>query len=229
MATDLNEIKKKVTEDWINAFPQLSVFSQNKIYKVIGSTLCGIELIKLPHTDEYRPHFVVYSLCEKDIKDCLGRPLILYEIYNRKGLQFSIPYVKHSNYFEEAVENMKKRMPISMNKDVTLKELFEMINSRFNDILVKSNSAQQAKLYEFKLNLGLYVGNLEQMQNVILQIQKESKSWNMTMFEIWYGKFDIWFENLKNKVNHREEFLKQIEINKKDKKLGKLKYSELIL
>lgn len=43
MAID-REIKKKVTEDWLNSFSQISAFAQNKLYKIVGSCIIGIEL-----------------------------------------------------------------------------------------------------------------------------------------------------------------------------------------
>ena len=59
---DIKYIKKKISDDWGNAFPQLSKYTQNKYYKILGSLLIGIELIKLPRVEEYSPHFVIYSL-----------------------------------------------------------------------------------------------------------------------------------------------------------------------
>ena len=62
MAENIKDIKKQVAEDWQNAFPQLVKYAQNKYYKILGSVIVGIELIKLPKAEDYRPHFVIYSL-----------------------------------------------------------------------------------------------------------------------------------------------------------------------
>lgn len=226
MAID-KEVKKKVTEEWLNAFPQLSAFAQNKLYKMIGCCVAGIELIKLPHSEEYRPHFVIYSLWQNDVKKCLDAPVLMKQLYNKKGLQFNIPYEKHTTFFNDAVDCFKKQISVSLNGDVTLKSLFEFVDSLFSDMLVKSNSAEQAKLFELKFYTALYTGNQSQVQNVLNQIQQASKNWNLQMFEVWYGKFDTWLQGLQEKVNSREEFLKQIEANKQDKKIAKLKSSEL--
>lgn len=226
MAID-KEIKKKVTEDWLKSFPQLSAYAQNKLYKVVGSCIIGIELIKLPHSEEYRPHFVIYALWKSDVKKCLDAPVLMKQLYNRKGLQFNISYEKHTTYFNDAIECFRKQIPVSLNDDVTLKSLFEFVDSLFGDMLVKSNSAEQAKLFELKFYAALYVGNQIRMQNVLNEIEQSSKSWNMNMFEMWYGKFDLWFKGLQEKASNRDEFLKQIEANKQDKKIAKLHSSEL--
>ena len=223
------EMKKEVAKDWLNAFPQLSAFAQNKLYKVVGSCIMGMELIKSPFAENYSPYFVIYSLWQNDAKTCLAVPVLMRRLKNQKGLQFDIPYEKQTIYFNEAIECFKKQITVSLNEDVTLKSLFEFVDSLFNDIPVKTNSAEQAKLLELKFYAALYVGNQDQMQNVLNQIQFASKRWNVQMFETWYGKFDLWFQGLQEKVNNRNEFLEQIEINKQDKKIAKLRSSELIM
>lgn len=227
MAID-KETKKKITQEWLKAFPQLSAFAQNKLYKKIGCCIVGIELIKSPYSDEYSPYFVVYPLWKSDMKICLDTPFFMKRLKNNKGLQFDIPYEKHTAFFNDAVDCFKKQISVSLNSDVTLKSLFEFVDSLFSDILVKSNSAQQAKLFELKFHTALYTGNQDQVQNVLTQIKQASRYWNMQMFEMLYGLFDTWLEVLQEKVNSREEFLKQIEANKHDKKISQLKSSELI-
>ena len=154
-------------------------------------------------------------------------PFILFPIKNNKGLQFDIPYLKHNTYFNEAIECLKIQVPIVFTENVSLKSLIDLVNSRFNDNLVKSNSAQQAKLFEFIFYSSLFIGNQSQIQSVLNKVEQASKNWKMRMFEIWYGKFDIWLQGLREKVNSPEEFLKQIEANKQDKKIAKLQSSEL--
>lgn len=224
---DIKEIKKKIKEDWIDAFPHLSAFAQNKFYKTVGCFVIGIEAVNIPNIEGYKPHLVLYSLWDEDLKKSLETPYVYQCIVNNKGLQFSTPYIKHRDLFNEAVECFKKQIPFSLNDNVTLKSIFELSSNRFNDILIKSNSAQQAKIFELKFYAALYTGNQAQIENVLSEIQRESKSWNMRMFDTWYGKFESWFQKLQEKVNNREEFLKQININKQEKKISQLKSSEL--
>jgi hypothetical protein len=205
MAID-KEIKKKVTTDWLSVFPELSAFVRNKLYKVVGSCIIGLELIKSPFSEDYSPYFVIYSLWQNDAKTCLVGPVLMKRLKNSKGLQFDIPYEKHSLFFDDAIECFKKQIPVTLNGDVTLKSLFEFIDSLFSDMLVKSNSAQQAKLFELKFYTALYTGSQNQIQHVLKQIEQSSKSWNMQMFETWYGKFDLWLKGLQEKVTNREAF-----------------------
>lgn len=226
MSEDIKDIKKRIAEEWLNSIPQLSAFAQNKFYKVVGCLIIGVEAVNIPNIEGYKPHFVVYPLWKDDVKKCLDTPFLYLCLENKKGLQFSIPYLKHSAYFDEAIECLKKQVPILLTEKVTLKSLFDLVDSRFNDILVKSNSAQQAKLFELKFYSVLYAGNQSQVQSVLNQIQLASKNWNMQMFEMWYGIFDLWLQGLQEKASNREDFIKQIEANKQDKKISKLKCSE---
>ena len=228
MAEDLKVIKKKITEEWLNAIPQLTEFAQNKLYKIVGHAIIGIELVKLPRTESYRPHFVVYPMWKSDLKSCLDSPIILQELYNKKGLQFSIPYDKHSLYFSEVLESARKQILLPFDKDIPLKTIIDLVNVRFNDILIKAHPGKQADLFEFKFLTALYLGNSD-VQNVLEQIQKESKKWNMQLFESWHGAFDKWFQSLQEKVTHRNEFIAQIQSNKQDTKLKKLNQSEMRL
>lgn len=221
-------LKKLVIEDWQKAFPQLTLFSQDKFYKIIGAIVTGIELIKLPRTEEYRPHFVIYPLWKSDIKTCLGSPIILKEFYNRKGLQFSIPYERHSAYFGEVLETVKKQTPISFVGDVSLKELFDIIEqySKTPPLSAAPNSYLQAKLQEAKLEIALYISKSE-AQNVLAQINK--RNWDIGHFAMWNVDINKWLKDLQEKINNQEQLLNQTAINKRDKKLEKLKRSEIIV
>lgn len=227
MAID-KELKKKVTKDWLNAFPKLSAFAQNKLYKIAGPTIIGIELIKLPYSEEYRPHFVIYSLWKNSIKSCLEYSILMQEFYNNKKLQLNLPYEDISSKYKEAQSIVSNSLKISFEGSISLDRFYALIDDVFqNDIAYKVHSGKIASLFELKFYAALYTGNQIQVENVLNQIQQGSKNWNMQMFETWYGKFDTWLNGLQERVNNREEFLNQIAANKKDKKLEILKSSEL--
>jgi hypothetical protein len=41
-------IKKDIAMDWVKEFPQLTAYKHNKLFKIIGPALVGIEMIRLP-------------------------------------------------------------------------------------------------------------------------------------------------------------------------------------
>jgi hypothetical protein len=223
-----NSIKKDILNDWSKEFQGLSPYAQNKLYKVIGPFVTGIEIFKLPRADDYRPYFVCYPLWKSNEKECLDESIIFQEIKNKKELQFNIPYIKHGIFYQEAAECTRKQIPISFDRDESLKNLFEAINNQFSYILVKSSPVQQAKLFEAKIFAALYVNDMALVEKVLGELNKSSKSWAPNLFEWKFGKLEDWLQGLQEKINSRDEFIKQVETNKQDKKISQLKRSELI-
>jgi hypothetical protein len=225
MAID-KEIKKKVIEDWKNAFPQLALYAQDKLYKVVGTTIIGLELIKLPRTEEYRPHFVVYPLWKKDVKTSLDFPFILKEYYNKKGLQYSIPYERHSAFFSDVIESVNKQTPLPFDSNVSLKKIVSVIDdySKTPPLSAAPNSYLQATLQEAKLKTALFIG-IPEAQSVFEQINK--KNWDINHFKACGVDINEWLQSLQVAISSRDEFLKQVEANKQDKKISQLKSSEL--
>jgi len=229
MAID-KEIKKKVTEEWLNAFPQLTLYAQDKLYKVVGSIIIGLELIKLPRTDEYRPHFVIYSLCGNrmghDIKACLAGPILLQQYYNKKGFQYDIPYEKHSIFFDDVLESITKQTPLPFEGNIPLKRIMSILDeySKTPPLSAAPNSYLQASLQEAKLKIALFI-DVTGAQSILEQINK--RNWELNHFKAWGVDVNEWLQSLQTTITHRDEFLKQIEINKQDKKIAKLLSSEL--
>ena len=227
MADNIKEMKKKVAEDWQNAFPQLAVYAPHKYYKIVGPIITGLELVKLPRSEDYRPHFVCYPLWKDNLKTCLDTPIILKEFYNKKGLQFSIPYAKHDTFFSDVLSAAKKQMPIPLEGDVSLKSLFSAIDehSKTPPLSAAPNSYLQAVLQESKLEIALCAGNDDQVQSVLSQIQK--RNWDVAHFGMWKVDVNQWLKGVKEKVNNREKLVSQVKLNKQEKKLEKLYQSEL--
>src|SRR5262245_31568333 len=102
------DLKGKISQEWQSAFPELGTYAQGRIYKIVGPLIIGIDLIRLRGTDNYRPHYVIYSLwggkMGNKLVNCLAGPEIMFQIRTKKNLQFSIPYGEFETRFEEAVE-----------------------------------------------------------------------------------------------------------------------------
>lgn len=223
-----NKTKKIIKEEWLKAFPTLSAFTQNKLYKIIGPFICGIELINLPRSEDYRPHFVIYPLYKADIKSCLDYPSLMFEFYNSKNLQLDLPYNDVNEKLEEALNIVSNSLEISLEDDVSLNNLYNLLDDvQKIDSTYISATGKNASLLELKFYGALYVGSQNQIQNTLDQIERASKNWNLKVFKSWFGEFDLWFKELQNKVNDKDYFLNQIETHKQDKKISQLKSSEL--
>lgn len=222
-------IKKIIKEDWLNNFTELSVYTSNKFYEVIGCFIVGIEIINIPFIEGYRPYFVMYPLWRNSVKKCLDIPFLMISLNDQDGLQFDIPYLKHDIYLNDAVTCFKRQIPFSLKNNMTLDALYKFGEERLkNEPLLKLVPTQQVKILELEYGAALYTNTKSLTEFTVNQIRERSKDWNMQMFETWYGKFDVWFANLQDMQERRDEFLQQIETNKQDKKIKKLNFFELI-
>lgn len=226
------QTKKCITEVWLNAFPQLRPYNQDKLYKLIGCFIVGLELIKLPRVDNYRPHIAWYPLYKKTIEDCLKSPILHDEFYNYKGNQLNLPYEDKLEKFREAQSIVSASLRVSLNSDtVNLNDILTMAD---NNLFTSSNglyshhSGNRAYIYELKFYATLYTGDTEACENILQKIKEESHSWNIKGFELWHGPFENWFSNLNVMINNRAVFLRQIDDNKNDKKVSTLLRAEII-
>lgn len=226
------EIKKKLISDWQNAFPELSLYAQDKLYKVIGSVIIGLELIKSPLMDAYSPYFIMYSLFGNkigiDVKACLSGPILLKAFKDKNGFQYNIPYGKHDAFFSDVIERVKKQTPLPFDSDVSLKKIISVIDdySKTPPLSAAPNSYLQAALQEAKLKIALFI-SIEEAQSILDQINK--RIWDINLFKASGVDVNEWLQHLKVAILRRDEFLNQVEVNKKDKKISELKSSELIL
>ena len=229
--TKNNEIQK-IGEDWSNSFPDLSIYKKNKIYKIVGPIVVGIELINLPNLNAYRPYFVVYSLwggrTGSDLRTCMSGPNMLIEIKNNNKLQFNIKYSEHDKFFQEAVLCFKKQILMAFNANVYLDILFSIVNFQTDFFPFRNHSGAKASLYDLKFKLSLYVEGNFRMLSILEEIKLEQKQWNMSQFEFTFGNFDSWFQNLRKEADNPEYFFSLVKANR-DLLLSKgIKFSELI-
>nr|WP_320022272.1 hypothetical protein [uncultured Draconibacterium sp.] len=219
--------KKEIANIWLGAYPSLYPYTQDKLYMVLGSFVMGIEIIKLPRVNDYRPHFVLYplygNLSGNKLKDCMNYPVLLLEFFNKKGLQYSIPYKNSSTLAQEVIKAVAQQLPFKIGGDVKVSSIHKLIDAQINSKLVKMQ-LKQPEFFEVKFYSALYVSEAE-AEKVLKQIQKESKSLDMKQFKTYYGDFDIWYDTLVK--TKRDKFIAVIEKNKSDKKLEKLPVSEL--
>lgn len=221
------ETRNAVNTDWENALPQLTLYAKNKLYKRIGPLIAGIELIKLPMADVYRPHFVIYPLWKKDVETSLDHPIILTEYYNKKGLQFSIPYDKHEVFFPDVLEAVKSQCPLSLDNDIDVSDLISVFDahSKKPPLNAAPNLYLQAELQKNKLKVMLYASPIK-AQAFFSEVAK--RNWDINNFRAFGFDVSQWLQNLSEEIGSREQFLKQIETNQSDRKILRLRSSELV-
>ncbi|MCG2617455.1 hypothetical protein LZZ85_24365 [Terrimonas sp. NA20] len=223
-----NRVKKEIAKKWVTEFPELKIFAQNKLYKVVGPFVGGVEIFKQPGSDDYRPYIAWYPLWKSDIKECFKEEAILQEVRNSKGILCDIPFEENDKYFADVADKVKQIPSSLLFGNVFLSNVFELIDRQFSHTLVKSSPVEQAKLLQVKLFSALYVNGISAVENVFEEVIKASLNWRLDLFEWKYGKLDDWLQKLKEVQLSRDEIMHRIRINKEDKIIRQLNSFELI-
>lgn len=205
VVSESNEIKA-VAKDWLAELPDLALYSPCKLYRIMGPLIMGLELTKLPRVDEYRPHFVIYSLFGNrfgnDIATCLSGPIILKEFKDRRGLQYSIPYLSHRSIFPMASKSAKEQAPLPFEGNISLKQLFSVMDeySRNPPLSFAPTSYLQAGLREEVLNTALFIGEVQArgvLQNIV------AVNWDANHFKQNGVEVNAWLNSLEKIIDSR--------------------------
>lgn len=212
----------KIGDDWLQEFPQLKVYAQNKFYRIAGCVVIGIELIKIPRTDSYRPHFTLYSLCRDNLKDCMDIPIVLQQFYDKKNFQLDIPFEGESNLFKEAVEIIRRKYPILTSDRISTKDVIVVVDdySSTKRFSIAPNSYFQGEFMQMKLEIELFAGNTKKAQEILNAVEK--RDWDVKHFTACGVDVKEWIDNLQKEVYNQDLFRQKVEINQADKKLAKL-------
>ncbi len=221
------ELKKTISSDWQSQFPDLYPFSKNKLYKIIGPIVTGIEIINIPFLVGYKPHFVIYPLWKSSPKLCLDHPIVYKCIENENGSQFGIPYAHHGVFFPIAAE-LAKKQTINFYGDIPLNALNDFIDILLKDNLVKIHSGKQAYLFELNFYSELYSGSIIQTPAVFSEMQIAAKTWNLEHFKYLFGDLEVWLKNCQDNIQNRMEIMNIIYKNRLDNRFSKLPFSELV-
>jgi hypothetical protein len=229
---NLNNFKKSVCTQWEQALPELGSFAYNKFYKIQGPTVLGLELIKLPRIEEYRPHFVIYPLWYNRNVDtlakCLSTPIVLFEFYNKKGNQYSIPYNLPYLELSTIIKNIKNQIPISLGNEISQKQYFSIFDkySKTAPLNASPSSYLQAKLMRSKLELALSLNNKKIVQKTLKELMK--RKWDNSHFLSWGIDYSDWVKSIEEDIIDIKSFISSAEMNKINTKLNKLPTSKLV-
>ncbi len=226
MKSKIGQIKKNTVLGWLKTFPSLNKFTQNKLYQGVGPFLCGIELTQLPRTRGYRPHFAVYPLWKKGVKECLDTPSILKSFRDENGLEISIEYLNHKVDFSKKMKLVEAQIKLGLGGDVIVDEIIDMIDDYSKDFIVKNNPMLQIKLYELKFYGALYLNDFSFKDLILSEILEVSEGWDTKVLDMWSFNLNDWLKKLE-KIE-RNALMKIIDENKSEKKLNKITFFDLI-
>lgn len=214
----INSLEGKI----LSSFPTLKKYSKNTFYCVLSPLIIGIEIIKIPRSEDYRPHFVCYSLWNNTLKSCFNNPIMLIEIKDSRKDQISLTMEDMSNNFGSIANLINKQIPFDFGKDLKLKSLISVLDkySKTSFLGASMNSFLQAKLAKQKVIISLLVDDLNSAQKELKLIEK--KSWDLEHFLLWETKYEDWINELKEIIKKPELIKTQLRENLANNKISKL-------
>ncbi len=213
-----------MTDKWLNEYSGLVKHKKDKLYCITGPFILGIELIKLPRINKYRPHLVIYSLyglpLGNTLKDCMSYPVLMFEFFNSKNLQYSLDI---NEEIDEVKDSLNNFLPFEIGKNILAESFFNWLNSILSDSNLKSR-IRLPEVWEVRYYLALYISSNK--ANLILnEIEKNTKNLDKEKCFKNYGGFSNWLNELK--TTDRVKFLKLIDKNKNSKELKNLHCFEI--
>ena len=154
----MNTSKSKTSNipltDWKKAFPMLSRYSSNTLLMKLGVGLIGFKFQRI--YGSYRPLLVGYPLYEEDITFSV----FIEMFYNKKHLTLDIPFEKHQQMFQDAMDDVKSQHGNLLGETVNVKDLFDLLKHKQKyDMLVCHNYCSLTEFLKYKLITALYLDN----------------------------------------------------------------------
>ena len=216
-------------KDWKNNFDELTLKGTKRFLQILDPFLIGIELIKSKYTNSYTIHLIVYALWgdDKERKDGLifkkwiKSPDIFFCLENKKAKCFNINDDSHPINFEEIYEMLDNQF-VKLGSDITLHKMLKFIDScKSKPDIASGSSGAIAQILEIKYLLALYLNDENKAKEILDELNYFNKIWDKSHFELWHGKFEIWYQNLLN--IKRDNLIKSVNLSLKDTNLNKIK------
>lgn len=217
--------------EWLEEFHGLNPVSKNKLYKTVGPFILGIELVKIPRIEAYKPYFVIYPLYDTTIKDCLSRSLFLIEFRNNRDRSFEIRYDDKFGQLKVAQESVKKNLTFDLNEPFiaydSFIELIDYYLYKYDHGMFRNHSGNRANMLEIKFYASLLTS--KNSEAILQEIDSDQKSWDMVLFNNLHGDYKTWFNKLVENLSDSSLFFEAVNRNKIDKKISKFPVAEFSL
>ena len=229
---DSSSIKKNLPlTDWKKAFPILSRYASNKLLMKQDVALVGLYFQKITLMKVYyRPLLVAFPLWENTIEKCMC-PIFMQDFHDDRNLTLDITIEQHQQRFHDSVKYVESQSWNLLKENVKVSDLFDFLDYHRNtNVLILNMFSMQADFLKHRLITALYLQDKRLIQKACEHAEKEMSLWkNYSNFEETMGKLDTWRSEFYQLIDQREEIMERIRINSMDKRIAKLKESQLII
>ncbi len=214
-----------MNEKWLNEYDGLVNFKKDKLYCITGPFILGIELIKLPRIQKYRPHLVLYSLyglpTGYSLKECMSYPVLMLELFNINDMQISLDFDQE---ITEAKNSLNDFLAFKIGCDISIYSFLDWLDEIVHNINLKSR-IKLPEVWEVRYNLALYYSD-EKANKVLNEIKISADKLDKLKCFKNYGGWNLWLKELVGRS--RTEHLKIICENKNRKELKNLQRFDFI-
>lgn len=227
---DSKQLYKNIFNDWQQAFPVLSKYTDRTLYMIAGPFIMGIRFSKRWYGgDEYILEFEIIPLWQKDTSyHNLPLPLYIGNIASNRGRNQSIEYRRHDLVFQEALLAAKSKVDRIIKPEISLEDLMNFADMFVKDIS-KYNNVCWIDFFRYKLGLIIFFNRLDILDNISAKIETKLKKWDKMDFK-YGGKLSVeeWRMQIYEGLDNRGKFMENVEWNYQRPKIAKLNTARII-
>lgn len=242
---------KDIVKEWQEEFPILSKYTPSTLFAQAAIVLIGIRLER--DWDTYRtfldilplwvpkekiiiPVFEEETLDEKGLQvfidNNLHDPLLpdYVEAQKMRGAaidikKFELQREIRRRMIEQAMECVHRQFDFVLQKNVGLSSIDYLIDNHISSMSFdRNNPLDWYRIFELKLALAYHFNREDLIMEVKRKIEKETNRWNEERFNILIGvSKEDWKEDLYRRMEDREAFNRQVDMNLALKKISRLK------
>lgn len=165
-----SKLKKRYTEDWLQAFPEFEVYRPMWLMKRNGPILVGICLERYASNDAYRPIVHVHNLLRSSGFISLSMSFRLFERIGFGTLQLSTR--DHEKKLEMATSKVREQARIPLDEDLSVDALI----IAYNEYICSLEGAIEGPLSYWLdiVCLLIWCGRTDEARRKIIQVESES-------------------------------------------------------
>lgn len=172
-------LKKQITQDWLNFFPEMSFFKPMWLIKRNGPLLIGVCLESVLGNTAYRPVLHIHNLCRPTgfISLTLWNP-----IQNKRNTNYQTINIKSHTYsFEEAAKSLRQQSLFPISEKTSLSEILTAYQKYLR--LNMPSSKYPIFIYEDIISLLTWCGKRKEAEKKFNDFVKIMSNWMPIVFE----------------------------------------------
>lgn len=137
---------------------------------------------------------------------------------------FFIDYASHDRLFQSASDFAEKQFGLFFHPEVVVSDVWQWLNQLSSSFIPEHNPIKLYRIFEFKVALALFLGDMKLMDQAKKEIDTEIRHWDVLHFQKLFSKSpDEWRAELYAKFEDRDSFIRLVDSNMNDKRIIGLK------